>query len=94
MNYLLENKYITMAKEIKKESKIDSIFKQHYKIAFSLTLIVSIIMLLAGFILPPMGKIDPSVCTAVGEMFCWPALAFGAKALQERNYLKSKAHKK
>ena len=33
--------------------------------------------------MPEKGKIDGSVLTSVGEIFLWPALAFGAKALDE-----------
>lgn len=54
-----------------------------YKISFWLTLTVAIMMMVVGFILPPHGQIDPSVLTAVGILFLWPALAFGAKALEE-----------
>lgn len=56
---------------------------RHYIIAFWLTLAVSLILLITGFFLPPQGEISPSVLTATGEIFLWPALAFGAKALEE-----------
>ena len=33
--------------------------------------------------MPPQGEIDGSVLKGVGELFLWPALAFGAKALDD-----------
>lgn len=59
--------------------------KKHYTIAFWLTLATSICLIVGGFFCPPMGKIDGSVLTAVGELALWPALAFGAKALEENH---------
>lgn len=56
---------------------------KHYKVAFWITLILAISLIVVGFFMPPAGEIDGSVLTAVGEIFLWPALAFGAKALAE-----------
>ncbi len=42
-------------------------------VIFWITLIISIILLITGFFVPPMGIIDGSVITAVGEL-----LGFGA----------------
>lgn len=55
----------------------------HYLIAFWVTLIVAIGLFVGGFFAPPMGEISGTVLTAVGIVFLWPALAFGAKALEE-----------
>lgn len=43
--------------------------------SFFVCLSASIILLTAGFVTPPLGVIDSSVLTAVGELFCYPALA-------------------
>lgn len=56
---------------------------KHYLIAFWTTLGVSFSLLIGSFFCPPMGAVDGSVLAAVGELFLWPTLAFGAKALQE-----------
>lgn len=55
----------------------------HYVLAFWVTLGVSLCLIIGGFFAPPMGEISGSVLTATGEIFLWPALAFGAKALSE-----------
>lgn len=58
-------------------------FHNSYGIAFFITLIVAIGLIIGGFFVPPVGEISGSVITAVGEIFLWPALALGAKALAE-----------
>lgn len=55
----------------------------HYITAFWVTLSVSIFLIVTGLFLPEKGQIHGSVLTSVGELFLWPALAFGAKALEE-----------
>jgi len=62
--------------------------KKHYLLAFWITLVTSISLIIAGFFTPPMGEISGSVLTAVGELFLWPALAFGYKALEEQHNVK------
>ena len=42
---------------------------------FNVTLIVSICLIVGGFLVPPVGIIDGSVLTAVGELFGFAALA-------------------
>lgn len=44
--------------------------------------IVSIVLLIAGFILPPMGVIDGSVLTAVGELLIFPVIVYGFRAIE------------
>lgn len=61
----------------------DYIFINNYAIAFFITLIVSIGLIIGGFFVPPIGEVSGSVITAVGELFLWPSLALGAKALSE-----------
>jgi hypothetical protein len=76
------------------KSMAHKIFENHYKVAFFSTLAVSLVLLIVSFILPPSGQIDPSVCRAVSEVFLWPLLAFGAKALEVYYENKNKNKKK
>lgn len=67
---------------------IMSNLKKHYIAAFWITLTVSIGLLIGGFCMPPQGEVDGSILESVGLIFLWPALAFGAKALEENNKIK------
>ena len=51
-------------------------------ITFIVCLITSISLIVGGFFVPPMGIIDGSVLTAVGELVAFPALAFGSRAIE------------
>ena len=42
---------------------------------FYLTLAISLLLIVGGFLLPPMGIIDASVLTAVGELLMFGVLA-------------------
>ena len=42
---------------------------------FSITLATSLLLIVGGFLLPPMGIIDGSVLTAVGELLMFGLLA-------------------
>ena len=42
---------------------------------FYLTLAISLLLIIGGFLLPPMGIIDGSVLTAVGELLMFGVLA-------------------
>jgi len=44
--------------------------------------LISVILLLAGFLLPPMGMIDGSVLTAVGELLLFPVVIYGFRAIE------------
>ena len=68
--------------------KLCSNLKKNYLIAFWTTLVISIGLLVGGFLTPPQGEIDGSVLEGAGLMFLWPALAFAAKALEENNKVK------
>ena len=46
-----------------------------HTVAFGVCLAVSIGLIVSGFIVPPTGVIDPSVLTAVGELFAFAALS-------------------
>ena len=44
---------------------------------------ISVALIIASFIVPPMGVIDPSVLAAVGEIFGFAALVTGVKAIDK-----------
>ena len=62
--------------------------RNHYFVAFFVTLFISLGLLITSFLLPPQGEIHPSVLQGVAIMFCYPALAFGAKALDDNKKVK------
>ena len=53
------------------------------KVSFWVCLLVSLSLIILGFIVPPMGHIDPSVLTAVGEIFAFATLAVIGDAIKE-----------
>lgn len=53
------------------------------KVVFWVCLIVSLVLIILGFVVPPMGTIDPSVLTAVGEVFGFATLGVVADAIKE-----------
>lgn len=55
------------------------------RISFIICLMASIVMLVAGFIVPPTGIIDGSVLTAVGELFGFATLATLPSIVHGRN---------
>lgn len=48
---------------------------------FYVCLIMSIVLLVASFLLPPQGVIDPSVLTATGILFAFAALGVAGQNL-------------
>ena len=52
------------------------------KVVFFICLCVALALIIGGFFVPPMGVIDGSVLTAVGELIVFPALAFGMRAVE------------
>lgn len=53
------------------------------KVVFWVCLIVSLVLIIFGFVVPPMGTIDPSVLTAVGEIFGFATLGVVADAIKK-----------
>lgn len=51
------------------------------KTAFYICLIFSIGLLIAGFVVPPLGTISPSVLTGVGELFAFATLGTVIEAI-------------
>lgn len=68
--------------------KITGNLKKHYIIAFWISLVISVGLIIGGFFTPPQGEISGSVLEGAGLLFLYPALAFGAKALEENNKIK------
>lgn len=62
---------------------MESKAQTHFTTAFWSTLALAAGLIIGGFFCPPMGEINGSILTAVGLIFLWPALGFGAKALDE-----------
>ena len=52
------------------------------KITFAICFIVSLSLIIGGFLMPPMGVIDGSVLTAVGELLLFPTLLYGYRAIE------------
>lgn len=69
-------------------NKMTHCIRNHYFVAFFVTLTISIGLIIGGFFAPPQGEIDGSVLKGVGELFLWPALAFAAKALDDDKKIK------
>ncbi len=52
------------------------------KITFAVCFLVSLSLIIGGFFVPPMGVIDGSVLTAVGELLAFPTLLYGFRAIE------------
>lgn len=52
------------------------------RITFVLCFFVSVGLIVGGFFVPPMGVIDGSVLTAVGELLLFPTLLYGFRAVE------------
>ena len=68
-----------MSKEIKKSVK-DCILHNLY---FKLFSFFAIALIIASFLVPPMGLIEPSVLAAVGELFGFASLGTVIKAIDK-----------
>ena len=68
--------------------KLSRNLKTHYLVAFWVSLVISIGLLVGGFLTPPQGEIDGSLLEGAGLIFLYPALSFAAKALEENNKIK------
>lgn len=58
--------------------------RQHLlsRITFVICFFVSVGLVVGGFLVPPMGVIDGSVLTAVGELLLFPTLIYGFRAIE------------
>lgn len=69
-----------MCKNIKDEKKREQC--RCCRIVTGVCFAVSILLIVAGFLLPPMGVIDGSVLTAVGELLVFPVIVYGFRAIE------------
>lgn len=59
------------------------IYQNINKKAFWATLIISIVLILTSFFLPPTGEISPTVMAAVGELFAFATLGTVIVAIEQ-----------
>lgn len=52
------------------------------RFTFLVCFFVSVGLIIGGFFVPPMGVIDGSVLTAVGELLLFPTLLYGFRAIE------------
>jgi predicted Kef-type K+ transport protein len=52
------------------------------RVTFALCFFVSVGLIVGGFFTPPMGVIDGSCITAVGELLLFPTLLYGFRAVE------------
>jgi hypothetical protein len=52
------------------------------RVTFAICFFVSVGLIIGGFFVPPMGIIDGSVLTAVGELLLFPTLLYGFRAVE------------
>lgn len=52
------------------------------RITFAICFFVSVGLIIGGFFVPPMGVIDGSCLTAVGELLLFPTLLYGFRAIE------------
>ena len=52
------------------------------RIVTAICFIISVLLIIAGVLLPPMGIIDGSVLTAVGELLLFPVVIYGFRAIE------------
>lgn len=52
------------------------------RVTFIVCFFVSVGLIVGGFFVPPMGVVDGSVLTAVGELLLFPTLLYGYRAIE------------
>ena len=52
------------------------------RIVTAICFVISVLLIIAGFLLPPMGVIDGSVLTAVGELLLFPVVIYAFRAIE------------
>lgn len=52
------------------------------RLTFVICFFVSVGLIVGGFFVPPMGVIDGSLLTAVGELLLFPTLLYGFRAVE------------
>lgn len=52
------------------------------RITFTICFVISVALIVGGFLVPPMGQIDGSILTAVGELLMFPTLLYAFRAIE------------
>ena len=52
------------------------------RITFAICFFISVALIVCGFIVPPLGVIDPSCLTAVGELLLFPTILYAYRAIE------------
>lgn len=52
------------------------------RITFVICFFISVALIVGGFFVPPMGQIDGSILTAVGELILFPTLLYAFRAIE------------
>jgi len=52
------------------------------RIVTAICFVISVLLIIVGFFFPPMGVIDGSVLTAVGEILLFPVIIYGFRAIE------------
>lgn len=52
------------------------------RITFAICFFVSVGLIIGGFFVPPIGVIDGSILTAIGELLLFPTLLYGFRAVE------------
>ena len=52
------------------------------RIVTAICFVISVLLIIVGFLIPPMGVIDGSVLTAVGEILLFPVIIYGFRAIE------------
>ena len=52
------------------------------RITFAICFFVSVGLIIGGFFVPPMGVIDGSILTAIGELLLFPTLLYAYRAIE------------
>jgi len=52
------------------------------RIVTAICFVISMLLIIVGFLIPPMGVIDGSVLTAVGELLLFPVIIYGFRAIE------------
>ena len=74
---------MTRAAKLVKNEKADE--QRTYllsRITFAICFFVSVGLIIGGFFVPPMGVIDGSILTAIGELLLFPTLLYGFRAIE------------
>lgn len=63
--------------------KIKEIYKNISKLAFWTTLLISVVLIIISFLLPPTGVVDDSIVKVTGELFAFGCLGTVVEALHK-----------